>query len=136
MRPSGRLIHIPRVVRRCVEFSAAESFPLEVAGLIIGTQDAFAAVVGITTYAARGNDHLTAAGDYATIAVALFGTAFVGEFHSHPVESPALSKDDRASMGNVEWIVGVRCGYKRWLFEHRVYTMINKRARVAKIVWI
>ena len=71
------------LARRMVEFAAAEAYPLEVAGFIIGDTSAEAAV-SITKYSERRQVVLSFDEESIAVAEEIFNDMVLGEFHSHP----------------------------------------------------
>lgn len=139
-----RGVTISSLARRCAEFHAAESYPLEVAGYVIGSERLYEAVSAITTYIVRTDNGLTYDGESKHLAEDFFGDSYVAEFHSHPGELPTLSrgKDLGANSDlehmedeDFEWIVSVWPGKRKWRFQHRLYTRNGNGPRRVPILW-
>ena len=137
------------LARRTVEFAAAEAYPLEVAGFIIGDTSAEAAV-SITKYFERRQVVLSFDEESIAIAEDIFNDMVLGEFHSHPgiatgksiagvvnVYRGIISDDDANAMedDDIEWVVSVWPGKRKWCFRHRIYSKHEGKIRTVPVRW-
>ena len=141
-------IEIPWLVRRVVEFQAAESFPLEVAGILVGDHSRIETVGVITKYDTRTNETIVYDDESNQRADDVFGET-VGSFHSHPGWPERISRPGDYKNGvrkgcsdlehmeddDLEWIVSVWPGIRKWRFRHRLYARQGNRPLIVPIVW-
>ena len=128
---------ISRAARSQVEFFAAESYPLEVAGFVIGDDHSLQYAAPITRYEVRHGRFITYGLQANIVAEEVFGDSVVAEFHSHPQNHPSISKNDLANMedNDMEWIVGICPGVRKWRLHNRLYTRQGNRPLIVPIVW-
>ena len=124
--------------RRTIEFAVVEAYPLEVGGIIIHDEDSLIGAASFTKYVARSGDSITAYAESSERAEEIFGDILFGKFHSHPGAPTSLSKDDFYAMedDNIEWVVSVWPGKRKWCFRHRIYSKHEGKIRIVPTTWL
>ena len=135
-KPGG--LTISSLARRMVEYAAAEAYPLEVGGVFIHDGERVVAATPFTKYQARSGDSLIAFEESSSRAEEIFGDLLFGEFHSHPDAVTGLSQHDFNAMedDDIEWVVSVWPGKRKWCFRHRIYSKHEGKIHIVPIRWI
>ena len=129
---------IPRRTREIVEFYAAESYPLEVMGFIVGDS---LVPIAHTRYAERSRVACAIHEETDARAQDMFDDIHF-TFHSHPFFRPDISPSigpvdlDDMDEGDLEWIVFVAQGARKFRFRHKIYRLIKGRPRLVKPEWV
>lgn len=142
-RRHRRVIEIPQLIRRTILASAAEVYPNETFGFLIGDskiQSAFP--VQQTNRSPKRVWFFDEIGDRVS---EVLDDLIVGDFHSHPNTTAYLSKLDTSSLfadvhsadGHISLVVGIWPGKRvPWRTLWSVYYLDKGRSRKGKIKWI
>jgi proteasome lid subunit RPN8/RPN11 len=126
------------VAQKIIEASAIDAYPKEAVGLLLGLEAIVGAAYNMTSVKDRSRYGVQTLTEIEHRLHEHFGSAIIGEFHSHPEDTPAASPEDRKEMvhndtpylgdGSFMLIAAVWPGKRKpWRFKWQAYQVVGEK---------
>lgn len=140
-----RSLALSPLARKIIEAAAIDAYPKEAVGVLLGWEGAMAAYP-LTTTAKRTAWQVVTDDETEHRMSEHFGSAILGEFHSHPDELPTASAEDKRELrecttpylgdGSFMVILGVWPGRRRpWRFRWAGYQLSGEKVHRVRLLY-